>query len=220
MDDLRSWDNINLLWLHGFVYDTIHPAAPFDVGWRIMWVEKQNETMFSTQPYEHLAFVYKNIGMEREARQVSVAKHEAIRKYGHLTRGQMFWNWVLGTTIDYGYNTTKIFAFILFMIMLGAIVFSNAYKNQIIMPTKGQVTITENSRQEEILLPYPEFNPIMYSADVFLPIIDLQQEKYWIPNNANRDGKLYTSFMWFHIISGWFFSTIAVGSVTGLLRRE
>jgi len=77
---------------------------------------------------------------------------------------------------------------------------------------------------------YPAFNAVVYSIDVFLPIIDLHQQRYWLPN-ANRGhevpllickckaGALLRWYFWAHIILGWVLSSLWIASVTGLVRR-
>jgi hypothetical protein len=63
---------------------------------------------------------------------------------------------------------------------------------------------------------YPEFDPLLYSADVLLPVVNLQQKDYWAPKSDTK-ARLYLPF---HILAGWFFTTLFVVGVTGLIRRE
>lgn len=75
------------------------------------------------------------------------------------------------------------------------------------------------------------FCALVYSLDVFVPLVDLRQANNWLPN-ANRDGELHISeklslpvsgevlryFFWFEIIGGWVLTTLLVVGVTGLVR--
>ena len=72
---------------------------------------------------------------------------------------------------------------------------------------------------QSVTYPLPEdyvtFHAIAYSIDVFVPILDLQQESSWMP----KDG-WYRFYMWLHIIAGWVLTTIAVAGFTGLIKKD
>ncbi|MCI5123372.1 MAG: hypothetical protein D3925_02555 [Candidatus Electrothrix sp. AR5] len=44
---------------------------------------------------------------------------------------------------------------------------------------------------------YPHFQPIVYSLDVIIPLVDLGQEEYWMPNHNKPWGKLASYFVVF-----------------------
>jgi hypothetical protein len=78
---------------------------------------------------------------------------------------------------------------------------------------------------------YPPFFAIAYSLDVFLPIVSLGQDNYWIPGQSKGDGKaqwvpelesnqVYWYWYWFQVLSGWYLSTIFLASLSGLLERK
>lgn len=62
---------------------------------------------------------------------------------------------------------------------------------------------------------YVPFQPIAYSIDVFVPILDLHQETNWMP----KDG-WWRFYMWLHIGLGWLFSTIWVAGLSGLIKKD
>jgi hypothetical protein len=64
------------------------------------------------------------------------------------------------------------------------------------------------------------FNPFAYSLDVFLPIVDLNQESVWSPITTKEYGDYVQYFIYIQILTGWIFTTLAVAAVTGLVRRE
>ncbi|MCI5165120.1 MAG: hypothetical protein D3903_03255 [Candidatus Electrothrix sp. GM3_4] len=66
---------------------------------------------------------------------------------------------------------------------------------------------------------YPHFNPIFYSLDVIVPLVDLGQEEYWMPNHNKYWGKRAYWFVVFLKLSGWIISTLLVSASTGLIRR-
>ncbi len=81
---------------------------------------------------------------------------------------------------------------------------------------------------------YPHFNAVVYSADVFLPIVNLHMEPYWLPdagrgpviarmewcNVTLRWGTVLRAWLWFEIGAGWFFTTMFVIGFTGVIRKE
>lgn len=69
---------------------------------------------------------------------------------------------------------------------------------------------------------HPEFSPLIYAVDSFLPIVDLHQESYWLPRENGWAGswgwvKIY---LWFHIAFGWILTTLAVVGLTGIVKKD
>jgi hypothetical protein len=70
----------------------------------------------------------------------------------------------------------------------------------------------------EKLKPYPSFNPFIYSLDTFLPIVDLRQKGYCLPNAHKTVGLLVQIYLVIHIICGWILTTLWVAGFSGLIR--
>ena len=75
---------------------------------------------------------------------------------------------------------------------------------------------------EENFPEYPEFNALAYSLDVFIPFFALHQESHWYPQVQKGDGFLMFYFLrfwfWLEVAAGWLLTSLAVLSITGLLR--
>lgn len=80
---------------------------------------------------------------------------------------------------------------------------------------------------------YTGFSPFLYSLDLILPLVDLQQEHDWAPRiptpkSTGTDELLtwdfpkhFTRFlMWFEILFGWMSSLLLVAVVSGLTKRR
>ena len=85
---------------------------------------------------------------------------------------------------------------------------------------------------------YPDFNPLLYSLDVFVPVLDLGMDRYWRPNPNHlrpawgetlwmTGSALYwmtgSALYWLTILQrflGAILIAIMVTSFTGLLTRE
>jgi hypothetical protein len=169
------------------------------------------------QPYEQLIRVFRQMGLQEEAREVSIARQKALQKERRgLSR---FWSWILGATIDYGYRPQKVMLrFILPILVLGMLVFGWAHSKRLIVPTSSPPETQAGGTVSSA--PSPWFDPVAYSVDVFLPIVDLHQEEAWEPDPASVNGIAVQYYLYFHILAGWFFTTLAVAAVTGLVRNE
>jgi hypothetical protein len=77
---------------------------------------------------------------------------------------------------------------------------------------------------------YTTFNPWLYSADLILPLVDLQQDSAWSPAASFTDkrgtmhdlheGELSRWIMWFEILFGWFASLMFVAIVSRLVEKD
>jgi hypothetical protein len=210
IDDKNSWPKPGNLMIDGLVYGPFHSSVPADSKTRLEWLKLQNPGNLNVQPYEQLIRVFRQMGLNDDARDVAIAKQRLIRK--RLRGISRLWSWILDFTISYGYRPEKVFLlFILPIILLGALVFTLAFQAGVVEPTASQQQLSSKN---------PTFDPLGYSLDVFLPIVDLHQESAWEPNPDIKYGIFYQYYMYFHILAGWFFTTLAVAAVTGLVRSD
>jgi len=143
--------------------------------------------------------------------------------------------------IDYGHKPLKaiwvgpagkkFFGSILFWLVLGCVLFGTGKLSGVITPSQGWAYETAGERmQGHLAKDYPKFNFIVYSIDSFVPLVDLHQAKYWLPNpNCSPElsrcqwlGSCFVSFLrlylWVHIAMGWILTTLLVVGLTGLVR--
>lgn len=67
---------------------------------------------------------------------------------------------------------------------------------------------------------YAAFNPLLYTLDVFLPIVSLNQEIFWLPDRDAPGGSYYWTLQSALIFVGWYLSTLFVSAFTGLIKTE
>lgn len=120
---------------------------------------------------------------------------------------------------------------------IGAIIFSCAESADRMTPAKERFYLSKQydyDYRRNGILPsgYPKFSPILYSVDVFLPIVSFSQEDHWRPANLPFYERLkvrwwkpwtwnkYRSYNRLHIILGWIFTSIAVLAFTGVIKRD
>jgi hypothetical protein len=233
----KDWPDKGNLYLHGTVYKDIFHESPRDAKRRIKWLRLNGGEGFSPQPYEQLAEVFKRSGHEDDAKEVHIAKNQDRATLGtKLSMAQKLWYKVFGPMIGYGYRPIDVLGLIGILIIFGCVVFGIGYWDHQITPNtetayvKPDSNVSIDIKEKQLVDTYPKFNLVVYSIDTFVPIIDLHQTKYWIPN-ANLGPELFTIFrlpvrtggllrlyMWFHIMAGWGLTTLLLVGLTGLVR--
>ncbi len=224
-DDANSWPDPGRLFLHGLVYNEIYADAPRDANSRTDWLRRQPD--FWPQPYEQLAAVLRKSGQERDARKILIAKNEDRARLAK-TWSEKCWYHVLGPMIGYGYRPLNALWGVAAFVALGWVLFGIGYRARLITPqsesayVKGSVSTAEGRELSDV---YPRFNFLVYSVDTFVPLIDLHQAKYWLPNaHRGREllkikaGGLLRLYLWIHITMGWALTMLLVAGLTGLVR--
>ena len=72
---------------------------------------------------------------------------------------------------------------------------------------------------------YTTFQPWLYSLDLILPLVNLQQDVDWAPavtvNGRNFNLGIVTRWlMWFEILFGWMASLMLVAILTNLVKKD
>ena len=75
-------------------------------------------------------------------------------------------------------------------------------------------------RQQWEASSYPVFNPWMYSLDVLLPVLEMDQKTYWRPDPSKPSGGPALSYFYFQSFVGWVLSLLAVAGFSGLVKSR
>jgi hypothetical protein len=67
---------------------------------------------------------------------------------------------------------------------------------------------------------YPEFNALMYSLDVLLPVASIGQKEYWRPDSRKPNGSFTLKYYFLQSIIGWALSLLAVAGFSGLVKSQ
>lgn len=224
VDDRYVWDQFQpgQLILNGFEYGALVGTSPTEAEFRIKWLELQPKNPFRPQPYEQLATVLRDAGHEGKAKKVLIAKQERRREYGEMGWWTRKTHWVLGVTIGYGYRAHWALYYLGGFLVLGSVLFGIGKSKCLIWPTDNKALIDPNSEDpNRVDKSYPALSSLMYALDSLIPIVDLHQQKYWLPNiRVGLGGRLLCWYLWLHIIAGWFFTTMLILGVTGLVRQD
>ena len=175
-------------------------------------------------------------GREEGATDVLIAKQIALRRFGHQSRFERAWSLMLEVTIGYGYRPLRALWWIAAFVLLGTILFGWGHRLRIITPTE-EAAYREFVASGEAPPHYPVFNPLVYSLENFLPVVELHQDKYWRPNprhtvagRATRSGeprdsssapsRLLRYYLWLHILAGWTITPLLFAGLSGLVRPD
>jgi uncharacterized membrane protein len=204
----------------GFRYDTIGGERSVNLGLAMRWLDAIVTQPFNPQPYEQCAKVLRENGLADQAKEVGILRRQVERSLSTKTH-QKVSGWMLEKLIGYGYRPGRSAWMLLALTVVGTVVFLMADASKAMLPTDATAAANYVAGRP---LPdgYPQFNALVYSADVVLPIIDFQQDSKWRPTQTTTAtiGTVAVWTMRFLIAAGWILSTLLVASVSGLIRKD
>ncbi|MEK9521774.1 hypothetical protein MIU24_20645 [Streptomyces venezuelae] len=186
-DSVDSWPP--RIELDGLAYQDLRPVLP--AGQRLLWLNRGES--YLPLPHERLAAYYRQLGHDDDARAVQLARHRRRRRQSRpFTR---LWGYLEDLTVGYGYRPGRAF------ISLFALTTAVAFVFAAIPP---QATRGDG----------PDFHPAAFALDLVLPILDLGQEKSFIPSS----GTVWVA--WASAIAGWLLATTVIAGLTRRLSRS
>ncbi|MGD9091835.1 MAG: hypothetical protein PVF74_03230 [Anaerolineales bacterium] len=185
--------------LDGFEYDV---AVSFSMVVNTYEEWLKNHYVWRRQPYEVYARYLRGTYPSKANKFLVRAEDERRRrlKYSRV------WSVILCITTGYGYLPLRSLGWITLFVLIGTGIFQWAYATGALTQTGKEVPTT--------------FNSLIYSLDLFLPIINFHQAEYWIPTGVPLNGLLAQFYMWIHIALGWILATLAVAGFTGFLKGK
>jgi hypothetical protein len=179
------------------------------------------------------------------SRQPSVGLKPPLSRLDHLrVRVLNSLSWLLhvayGGLAGYGYRPLRTFILMVLFWIGAAGVFQVAEQRGLFAPTafalladktyercgpvaEGRIRWT---RCPQLPRDYTTFDPLMYSLDAILPLVDLKQEGDWEPLVRRGrgwrmwDGLLVRGIMWAEILFGWIGSLLIVSALGRLVQKD
>ena len=235
--------------LDGLQYGRI--VGPSSAAYRVAWLNRQphnhlNEQDWRPQPWEQLIKVLREMGHGYEAGEIAMAKQDHMRKVG-IIKGPLrrSFHWLYGLLAGYGHRPVRTISAMLTVWLACAFFFqiggsygyvgpgtpllNNADLAHDVAEQCGHRFETGKSiwtRCPAMPAEYTTFQPLLYSLDLILPLVDLQQDTDWAPIVEDPPGTNlgYGVFlrwlMWFEILFGWAMSLMLVAVLGRLVEKD
>ncbi len=235
--------------LDGFRYDRIIGFT--DAAQRTQWLQLQHEdhltTEFKPQPWEQLIKILRDMGHDYDAGAIAIAKQVQMRKAGVIKgRWRQLLHWLYGHLAGYGHRPIQTVGWMAAVWLLCSLAYWAAADgfaaigpaNPVITSAAlypdaaelcghgnepGKARWTECSGVPD---EYSTFQPFIYSLDLILPLVDLQQESDWAPIAEGPTGQDLPAgvvarwLMWFEILFGWAMSLMLVAVLGRLVDKD
>jgi hypothetical protein len=180
--------------LRGFTYEVLENVW-VSVRTRLRWLDLHRDG-YAPGIFDQLAAAYRQTGHVEEARRVAIAKQRRRRR--ELNPLGKLWNRFLQATVGYGYRPWLAGVWLAGLLTIGAFVFAGAHPDQFHQASKAA----------------PDFQPVVYTLDVLLPIVDFGQERAWVPQDSAR------VWAWGLTGAGWVLTTAFIAGLTNALKRD
>lgn len=240
-DDTSTWGLHHVL--DGFAYRRFAPGAPTDSASRLGWLGHQAEAHlreeFRPDPWQRLIGVLRRNGHEQSAREVAIGLERHLRAAGRIGLGApLLLQWLarfghdlFGLVAGYGHRPLRLLVAAAAIWLVCAGVYGTAARLGTLAPS-ATLMLAEprlaHCPPECPGLPatLPAFQPFVYSLDVLVPLVDLQQKRYWKPvrNAARGDaspwGHALVALHWLEALCGWAIGLTLLASLSGLTERD
>jgi hypothetical protein len=187
-DDPGTWPPH--LTVEGFAFERI--AEPGPLRSRIGWLARE-AAGYRPGPYEHLAAVYRRQGLDGEARRVLLAKQRARRRTLSLIARP--WGLVQDAAVGYGYRPERALGWLAALLVTGIVVFGLHHP----VPAGADKA--------------PAFNPLIYSLDLLLPVINFGQGRAYVATGG------YQWVAYLLTAAGWILATTIAAGVARAVNR-
>ena len=222
------WPTGGRLRLDGFTYRRFGGMQQATAKQRLDWIRSQYQPParddstadFATQPYEQLAAVYRQAGLDTEARDVAIARRADLRTYGNLNRYRRFGNWFLDWSIGYGYKTWRAALKLAAVFVVFAALSFLAQHHHLMVPVGDTEGLHPAPSATKCTSSYPCFYAVGYALDTVIPIINVHQAENWGPYGQVPWGRAWVAGTWIATGLGWALATLLVAGYTGLVRRD
>lgn len=213
---------------------------------------------FKPQPFEQVIKVLRNMGHPEEARKLAIKREGFLtrRRFANWWRGPseilvalsaLLWAITGGLLIGHGYRPMRVLFIMAAVGLSCGFYFKLAADQGAFAPRDPNVILYDgfkDCRPEaggnwtactdkvgKKFAEFPQFNPWVYSFDVLLPLVDLQQEKAWAPMqqevaisvggySLNVPPWGINALVLEELVFGWVASLLAVAAFSGLVKTD
>ncbi|MGW1914923.1 membrane-associated oxidoreductase [Streptomyces sp. NPDC002076] len=177
--------------LDGLGYRVLTPHLPAEQ--RLPLLEREPDG-YLPHPYEQLTTAYRTVGDDAAARTVQLAKLRRHRRT--LPPYARLWGFLQDAAVGYGFRPMRAAGWLLLLLCTGTLAFA-LHHPPALKPSEA-----------------PAFNPLFYTLDLLLPIIDFGQEAAYAPRGW------YQWLSYLLIVTGWVLATTIAAGVSRSLSRQ
>jgi hypothetical protein len=177
--------------LDGLTYSALEPRLPAERRLELLRRDRQG---FVPYAYEQLATSYRRIGDDGAARTVLLAKQR--RRRAGLAWHARLWGLAQDATVGYGYRPQRAAMWLVALLVVGSVAYG-LHRPRPIEPVAA-----------------PAFNPVVYTLDLLLPIIDFHQENAFNPAGWSQ------LLSYGLIAAGWLLATTIAAGLTRAINRQ
>ena len=227
VDDPSRWSKS--IGLTGFDYERFATSNPanetriWDFKRRASWLDKQKS--HDPDPYHHLAAVYRSHGYRRRAERALILGRRRARRriHGAARPFDALYDW----TIGYGYRPARVL--MMLVVAAGLSLFMSGSDSQQSLRSNqngtvyAPVELDSNSRAPGVVVDRCAggsiscFNPILYSIDTIVPLLDLGQRTEW---HAMPDEPAVAAVTSVLGILGWIGTSVAIVAFAKVTRND
>jgi hypothetical protein len=192
-DDQQLWATRGEVDIEDFQYHSLTAWPEVPVATRLGWLRSVLPD-YDPDPYDHLAASYRDGGHDDHADTVLLAK-QRHRHSGNRPVGRL-WGWLQEWTVGYGYRPWRAGWWLAVCWLLGSLWF-----------TEHQLPRLDNGQD-------PSWQPVIYTADLLVPVVNLGQDGLWRTSGSSAwVASLLTAVGWLLLSTG------AAGATRILTRR-
>ncbi|MFI6766137.1 membrane-associated oxidoreductase [Streptomyces sp. NPDC050355] len=177
--------------LSNLTYTVLAPHEPAER--RLLMLEREGDR-YEPYGYEQLTAAYRHVGDDDAARLVQLAKQR--RRRTTLTWYGRLWGYAQDATVGYGFRPLRAAVWLLSLMAIGSIAYGLDHPR----PVKADEA--------------PDFNPVFYTLDLLLPVVNFGQESAFAPDGWHQ----WLSYAL--IITGWILATTILAGVTRTVSRQ
>ena len=193
--------------------------------WAYLKTNLEVNSVYASDFYQELEGFFQREGRTFLADQVHIVhcRKEGVihfRKNQPDTYLEYVWNVLSDVLLGYGRETERPFVLSVIIVMIGVLVFRKHNMaprklEKITFQPHGDKTAGVHLRHMRTeRAGYPPYQNLLYSLDVFIPLIDLRMHESWEP----KEGRHFVH-IWVHIqrILGWILVPLWLAAVSGLV---
>jgi hypothetical protein len=220
-DNENFWVSTGGIELEDFRYDALKIAIKLDddktIDKRIKLLRNALDG-YRPGPYDQFAATLRASGNEEHASTVSFKKqqfrYEALAKgFKFFGPGVKLWSWLQRSMVGYGYRPVRALGWLLALLLVGSLWFGLG-TDACITASPDLYTINGPrcavNRDDTGL----QWNPVIYTADLLVPIVDFGNKSKWFMQGTDKWVASGITAM------GWVLATTIAAGVSRMLRRS